>query len=529
MLNDSTVQFTNQTTSSTNATYQWDFGDGTTSTSSATTVSKTYNFDGNYTVSLKATNACGDNYYIANVRVCKKAIPSQTVTLSGCGTVNVNASATRNGARYQWDFGNGTVLPATPSTNPIISYTYTNPGTYNIKLTVITANNCDTATLVSPVTITSSAVVPNNNWSFTSDDLSFNFSRAAVTNATSYSWNFGDGTTSNLQNPGNKVYATPGVYTITLTASNNCSNHTFTAQLNVPHYKTINNTPNASFREVIAFSTQQIYYLGNNGKLYTTDTAGNWSSAINLPSNLTFNDETHLFKDINNNLWIYGKNEVAKFNPATMTWTSFYSTTGFGNNKTIDAMTIDNAGNLWTVGDKQIRRNSTVISNSNNNQFSSIAFAPATGRVWITASNRNSLYYVNANSNTLNSVDGTGILNGGDAIKVHATGDLFVATETGIIRTNGVGSPITNYNALSTGAVLSGAPTTFDFDNEGNLWVVRAGKLIKIPINNAAAAKSYSINSDLNAISYLSVLNVAGADNDIMISKTTTNGAIQIK
>src|SRR5690606_33659943 len=36
-------------------------------------------------------------------------------------------------------------------------------------------------------------------------------------NATSYSWNFGDGTTSTEENP-SKTYSNPGIYTVRLTA-----------------------------------------------------------------------------------------------------------------------------------------------------------------------------------------------------------------------------------------------------------------------------------------------------------------------
>jgi PKD repeat protein len=43
--------------------------------------------------------------------------------------------------------------------------------------------------------------------------------------ADSYSWNFGDGTTSTITNP-TKIYSTPGVYTVTLTATNAASDLT---------------------------------------------------------------------------------------------------------------------------------------------------------------------------------------------------------------------------------------------------------------------------------------------------------------
>lgn len=527
-LNDSTVQFTNQTTSATTVSYVWDFGDGTSSTSAASTVTKSYPLDGQYRVTLKASNACGDNFYLANVKVCKKPVPVQNITQTGCGEVNINASASRNAVRYQWNFGNGVVLPQTPSASPTISYTYPNPGTYNITLSVINASNCDTATTTNAVTVTAVNVVPNNNWAYSSDDLEFNFSRQTVVNATNYSWNFGDGTTSSLQNPGNKSYANPGVYNITLGASNNCSNHTFNASITVPFYKRINNAPNTGFQDVVVISPAQIYYLGTNGKLYRTDTAGNWSSAINLPSQLDFNYNTRLFKDVNNDLWIYGREEVAKFNVASSSWNSYYGSTGLNNNRTIFSMALDNTGNLWTVSDRGLRKNSTSIG-PNNNDYSSVAFAPSTGRIWVTASNRNNLFYVNPNSTQLNTVLITGIVNGADEIRVHPNGDIFFTTTTGIIRTNSTGILLTNYNGATTSTMLSGQVSRFDFDNEENVWTVRSGKIIKIPITNPIASKNYSINSDLSNISTVAVLNVAGNNNDLIIAKTATNGAIQVK
>ncbi|MFL5772702.1 MAG: PKD domain-containing protein, partial [Flavisolibacter sp.] len=220
-LNDSTVEFNNVSTATTPVTYVWNFGDGTSSTSSATTVTKTYHQDQNFTVSLKATNGCGDNFYTATVPICRPAVPSQTVTITSCSTVNVNAAATQNGARYQWNFGNGTILPATPGTSSSISYTYPAAGTYNITLSVINAGGCDTATISNAVTIAANNLSGPNTFDYSSDDLEYQFYRPTVTNATTYSWNFGDGTTSSQQNP-SKTFNDPGQYTLTIGASNSC-------------------------------------------------------------------------------------------------------------------------------------------------------------------------------------------------------------------------------------------------------------------------------------------------------------------
>ena len=48
----------------------------------------------------------------------------------------------------------------------------------------------------------------------------------------SHSWDFGDGSTSNLMNP-NKTYTSPGVYNVSLTATNNNGSNTFSSQVTV--------------------------------------------------------------------------------------------------------------------------------------------------------------------------------------------------------------------------------------------------------------------------------------------------------
>jgi PKD repeat protein len=135
-VDDSTVEFTNQTKTNSTTNYLWNFGDGTTGTNGETTFTHVYKDDKSFVVTLKASNTCGENNYTDTISVCRKPDASQTVVITQCGAVNINASASKNAAKYQWDFGNGTILPAAPSTSSTISYTYPNSGTYTIKLKV---------------------------------------------------------------------------------------------------------------------------------------------------------------------------------------------------------------------------------------------------------------------------------------------------------------------------------------------------------------------------------------------------------
>jgi PKD repeat protein len=530
MVNDSTVQFVNNTTSPSPVTYQWNFGDGGTSTSSAPSITRTYAADRSYTVTLRATNACGENFFTVPVVICRRATAVQAVEVAPCGAVSINASASRNAARYQWNFGNGVTLPATPSANPQISYTYPSSGSYIVTLTVINGSGCDTARVSTPVSIAASALEPNTAWSYTSDDLEFNFSRQPVQGATSYTWNFGDNTQSNQQNPGMKVYANPGNYTLTLGASNGCATTSFTSSIQVPFLKALNNTPSTDLREVAVVSPTQIYYLGANERLYRTDTAGNWSAPINLPSRLNFNSATRLYVDPSNNLWIYGRGEIARFNPGANSWTSFFSNTGYSNNTTVNGIAVDASGTLWSIDNRQVRRGNTVIGNSSgSNQYSAIAFAPGTGRIWISSDNQNSLYYVAPNSNQLSNVSVVGIIGGASELLVHTNGDLYLSTSTGIIRTNSQGAVMNNYNLATTGGVLNGEPASFELDAEANLWAIVQGRLVKVPVNNPSASKNYSFTAMLNNLVDLAVLQHTPTNSDLLLAKNSPNAAVIVR
>ena len=431
----------------------------------------------------------------------------------------------KNAIKYQWDFGNGTILPAAPSTSSTISYTYPNSGTYTIKLKVFNAAGCDSATVSGNVTVTSSPLGSNSTWSYTSDDLEFNFTRAPITNATSYKWNFGDGNTSTLQNP-THTYANPGEYTITLSASNKCgATYEFSVPITAPYYKALNNVPATGLQQVLVFSPSLIYFLGTNGKLYKTDTSGNWST-INLPNGLAFSNETKLYKDQSNNLWIFGKKEVAKLN-SNDSWTSYFSTTGFGNNVTIEGIAIDNNNVLWTLGNGVLKKGNTTINSAI--AFSSIAYASNTNRIWLTSINSAGLYYINTNSTQLNPVSNTSITGGGDELRIVSNGEMYLTTSGGIVRTNSSGTTISSYNSGNTNGLISGRPSSFDFDAQGNLWVLLSGQLYKLPIANSGSTKKYSVNADLSNLSSLSVLNLSGSDSDILLSKTSGNAAIKIK
>jgi len=180
----------------TNQSFLWDFGDGTTLISDATTLTHSYAAAGTYTVTLNLvdTNYC--NYPDADsVQLRISSIVKALFTVApGCAPYNaVFNNISEGGQQFTWDFGDGTT---STDVNPV--HLYTTPGTYTIKMVAVdsaTCNKIDSTTgslFVGPKPVSNFTVTPipaqqNIPATFTNNS----------TAATSYLWDFGDGSTLN--------------------------------------------------------------------------------------------------------------------------------------------------------------------------------------------------------------------------------------------------------------------------------------------------------------------------------------------
>jgi PKD repeat protein len=125
---------------------------------------------------------------------------------------------------YLWEFGDGVI-----STKQNPKHVYKKEGVYDITLTVTNAIGSDTLKkpdyvfVTSPNPIHANFVAVNKEGpsplmvSFT--DTSFYTDITGYPPLNSWSWNFGDGITSDQQNP-DHMYLNPGLYNVTLTVSN---------------------------------------------------------------------------------------------------------------------------------------------------------------------------------------------------------------------------------------------------------------------------------------------------------------------
>ncbi len=189
--------------------YIWSTGE-TTETISVTT-------GGTYSVVITSPGGCS-----ATVVNTVNENPSPSVSFIappnclGYSTQFTDQSSISSGnlISWNWTFGDG---QTSNSQNP--QHTYGAPGNYNATLIVSSNNGC--------VDTVSAQVGVNDLPSpgFTAPDVCFgmptlfnNTSNIANGVVTSYSWNFGDGSTSALQQPSHQ-YSSNGSYTVTLIAT----------------------------------------------------------------------------------------------------------------------------------------------------------------------------------------------------------------------------------------------------------------------------------------------------------------------
>jgi gliding motility-associated-like protein len=220
------VKFSSNTTNVKN--YIWDFSDGITEFTTDSAVTHTYINPGTYRprVILEDGQNCkisiiGDeDVKVVGVRSIIDELDSyvhcDAATISFIDSSLTNDVITK----WRWDFGNGDT-----SNLPNPEYTYTEPGRYNVSLFVETSDKCISfAALPGEVVIAPSPIMEIGADTLFCIPEKINMSSRWVnpdTTVINYQWDFGNGVTSTLQNPGLIAYATPGNYTTRMLAIDN--------------------------------------------------------------------------------------------------------------------------------------------------------------------------------------------------------------------------------------------------------------------------------------------------------------------
>lgn len=188
------------------ASWQWDFGDGNTSTRTTNTpFYHQYTTPGNYTISLitVAASGCKSDTAFMPVTVLPKPLANFNTGGNVClgdSIRFVDASTSTAGAitSWQWNFGDGN--SSTFTTNNPFYHTYTAAGNYPVTLIVSAINGCSSDTFRLTVNVSSkpAATFTYNGKPCIDSLLTFSSSvPTGGTNPPAWHWNFGDGQTFN--------------------------------------------------------------------------------------------------------------------------------------------------------------------------------------------------------------------------------------------------------------------------------------------------------------------------------------------
>jgi len=256
--------------------FQWNFGDGFSAID--LNPSHLYANEGTYLVELIAFSAaCGADTFEMEVVLDLGMAPLANFTATNtnaCAPASIQFinSSSPNAESFQWSFPGGNPSSSTME-NPLVTYNLS--GNYEVSLVATNAAGSDMIALPNYILIND---VPDA--SFTSGVLGMmvEFSNWS-TNATSYSWTFGDGGTSSEVDP-SYTYSNAGNYTVMLTAINDCGEMTFTEVIEIMA------APIADFESNVTEGCAPLTVQFTDNSSTTTD-SWNWTFLGGNPSTST--------------------------------------------------------------------------------------------------------------------------------------------------------------------------------------------------------------------------------------------------
>lgn len=168
---------------------------------------------GTYNILLELNGDCTEATYPLVVVIAEPLVAAIAANrLRGCAPMAVVFTDESLGtvSERSWQFEGGEPNTGVGTTEMVV---FATPGMYTISLTV--GNGTASATTTVEVEV---LTPPLPDFSFEADGLQVVFLNTSQ-NATDFTWNFGDGTSSNEANPIH-TYPTGGVYEVTLSAAN---------------------------------------------------------------------------------------------------------------------------------------------------------------------------------------------------------------------------------------------------------------------------------------------------------------------
>ncbi len=196
--------------------YLWHFGDNNSSNQQNPT--HTYDQDGTYTVQLIAFGLCGIDTATLNVVIMAEALPNVFFTstdANGCSPIAIIYTdlSTANITSREWTFPGGT---PNSSADPNPTVFYNTPGTYDVILQATNSAGSDLFIAEDYVNV-SIPVMADFGYSISGNTVDF---INLASNAEQFEWNFGDGSPGVEAVAPSHTYAQPGIYDVTMIASN---------------------------------------------------------------------------------------------------------------------------------------------------------------------------------------------------------------------------------------------------------------------------------------------------------------------
>jgi PKD repeat protein len=187
--------------------------------------------------SVHLTDLAGSGNVVADaIRVSHSKNPPDLIeanfyadVLSGTAPLRVTFRSHNTGdvLKWVWTFGDGNTKVRT---DPKVTNIYTKPGTYTVSLTVSGPMGSDTKTKtayisidVAPPPVQAEFRASTSSSTTGPAPLTVKFTNLSSESATSWLWDFGDGSTSTSKDPSN-TYSKPGNYTVTLKAKDSKGN-----------------------------------------------------------------------------------------------------------------------------------------------------------------------------------------------------------------------------------------------------------------------------------------------------------------
>lgn len=232
-------------------TWVWDFGDGSTVTinyPNSPNLTHTYTNYGTFPVTLTITSNNGCTAFITqNVTVSANPLANFSYNTHCLGSsvqfTDLSQAGSGGVSSWSWDFGDPGSGAGNTSSLQNPTHVYNAAGTYNVTLNVTNTGGC-TATIAKQVVIYAK---PTVNFSITpgcANDSTHFISSTYVNLAAivSWQWNFGDGYSSNQQDPYH-IYANAGSYTVLLTVTDTAG-----CQNSITHVAVVTLPPTAFFQ-----------------------------------------------------------------------------------------------------------------------------------------------------------------------------------------------------------------------------------------------------------------------------------------